>query len=107
MASRMVANFFIDFRSSLELAVYCFAAQGPYRPLRFGLEAFLYQDGNGGVLEPDGGSTVFVVPDLTGKLEGVEEIVLVIRYTGRWLQYGIIGHAVLCILIAAIEQTLK
>lgn len=38
---------------------------------------------------------------------GLEDIVLVIRYTRRWLQYGIIGHAVLCILIAAIEQTLK
>ena len=58
-------------------------------------------------MEPEGGSTVFAVPDLAGRLEGVEEIVLVIRYTGRWLQYGIIGHAVLCILIAAIEQTLK
>jgi hypothetical protein len=67
----------------------------------------LYQDRNGGVLEPNGGSTVFSVPSFAAKLNGVEEIVLVIRYTGRWLQYGIIGHAVLCILIAAIEQTLK
>ena len=67
----------------------------------------MYQDENGGVMEPEGGSTVFAVPDLAGRLDGVEEIVLVIRYTGRWLQYGIIGHAVLCILIAAIEQTLK
>jgi len=37
----------------------------------------------------------------------LQDIVLVIRYTRRWVQYGIIGHAVVCILIAAVEQTLK
>ncbi len=58
-------------------------------------------------MELEGGSTVFSIPGFAGRLYGVEEIVLVIRYTGRWLQYGIIGHAVVCILIAAIEQTLK
>ena len=37
----------------------------------------------------------------------LEDLALVIRYTRRWLQYGIIAHAVICIVIAAAEQTLK
>lgn len=37
----------------------------------------------------------------------MEDILLVIRYTRRWLQYGIILHAVVCIVIAAALQTLK
>jgi hypothetical protein len=37
----------------------------------------------------------------------MEDILLVIRYTRRWLQYGIILHAIVCIVIAAALQTLK
>jgi hypothetical protein len=37
----------------------------------------------------------------------MEDLSLVIRYTARWIQYGVIGHAVLCIVIAAALQTLK
>jgi len=37
----------------------------------------------------------------------MQDILLVIRYTRRWIQYGIISHAVICIVIAAVEQTLK
>lgn len=64
----------------------------------------------GVVLEPDGGSTGFSHADFCPRMAqepAVQDIILVIRYTRRWLQYGIIGHAVVCIFIAAIEQTLK
>jgi len=37
----------------------------------------------------------------------LQDIFLVIRYTCRWIQYGIISHAVICIFIAAVEQTLR
>jgi hypothetical protein len=37
----------------------------------------------------------------------MQDLLLIVRYTRRWLQYGIIGHAVLCILAAAVLQTIR
>lgn len=37
----------------------------------------------------------------------VQDILLVFRYTRLMIQYGIISHTFICVLIAAVEQTLK
>jgi hypothetical protein len=36
----------------------------------------------------------------------MSEVSLVIRYTRRWIHYGLLGHSVICTLIAAIEGVL-
>lgn len=35
--------------------------------------------------------------------EAWEYVGLVIRYTRNWLHYGLIGHIVVCTLVAAVE----
>lgn len=37
----------------------------------------------------------------------LQDLILVSRYTRRMIQYGIISHTFLCVIIAALEQTLK
>ena len=35
------------------------------------------------------------------------DVILVIRYTRNWIQYGLIGHSVVCIVIAAVKGVLE
>jgi hypothetical protein len=37
----------------------------------------------------------------------MQDLLLIVRYTRRWLQYGIIAHAVICILAAALIQAIR
>lgn len=85
------------------------AAEGAYRRLA-ALQEEKYWNVFGVVLEPEGLGTGFsraVFCPRMAQEPAVQDIILVIRYTRRWLQYGIIGHAVVCIFIAALQQTLK
>lgn len=71
----------------------------------------MYWTGRGGGTRTKGGE--YGVPLGEGRgakwqaEPNLQDVLLVIRYTRRWIQYGIIAHAVICIVIAALEQTLK
>lgn len=70
-----------------------------------------YRNKSAPVIGTNGPGTGFPVTSLPGKLfagaSRLQNIFLVIRYTRRWIQYGIISHAVICIFIAAVEQTVR
>ena len=70
-----------------------------------------YRDQSVVVIGTNGPGTGFPVTSLPGKLFAgascLQDIFLVFRYTRRWIQFGIISHAVICIFIAAVEQTLR
>ena len=36
----------------------------------------------------------------------MSDVSLVIRYTRRWIQYGVLAHTVICTVIAAVEGVL-
>ncbi len=36
----------------------------------------------------------------------MSDVVLVLRYTRRWIQYGVFAHTIVCTMIAAIEGVL-
>ena len=70
-----------------------------------------YRNQSAPVIGTNGPGTGFPLTSLPGKLfagaSRLRNIFLVIRYTRRWIQYGIISHAVICIFIAAVEQTVR
>jgi len=45
---------------------------------------------------------VLAKPDL----REMGEVALVVRFTRNWIHYGLLGHTVVCILIAAVEGLL-
>ena len=115
-ARRMVANFFIWLGRLLEnWRRLFFAAQEPYRTGDWFYERkkctdfvpVLLGEGHRNERAKYGIPESRRMGQYEDRSQQVEEIVLVIRYTRRWVQYGIIAHAVICIVIAAVEQTLR